>query len=415
MALAWANNRVSEPLAWPTEMRGLVRSPEKRPVAGAKIVLEIKVQLWPLGGLYEKTVYQDETVSDAEGRFVFKTAGIPAIRRRPIVATVTASAADRLTWQTWWWYSPQSNKGEARFVTMRLASGAHGERSGRGCGRSARGRRRAARLRHEVPGRPMGGRNDQDGHPGPVSVFALRPVTGSARGLVLHAVRRNSSSCRKTRARSKSSWSEGPRLTECCLRKILKPAAGVLVAAESFNNGASPTRHLPYRLATRTDGDGRFHFPPLTGEYRFFVTEAAESMDANGFLETNNIPLSVAPKTETFADAESRRVTLYAGDSSKVEGTVRWDDGSPAAGSIVAATMMPAGNGPGLQLAHSLTDASGHYELRLPEFVERVDVRVDMQKRNGQSFRALTSDDKEYIQLNEISSRGHRVDFTFRP
>jgi hypothetical protein len=30
-------------------------------------------------------------------------------------------------------------------------------------------------------------------------------------------------------------------------------------------------------------------------------------------------------------------------------------------------------------------------------------------------LRAMTSDDKEYIQLNEISSRGHHVDFTFRP
>ena len=204
------------------------------------------------------------------------------------------------------------------------------------------------------------------------------------------------------------------------LTKDLKPAAGALVAAESFYNGAFRTHHLPYRLATRTDREGRFHFPPLKGEYRFFVTEASESMaseskDASGFMETESVPLSVAPRTETFSDAESRRVTLYAGDSSKVDGHVRWDDGSPAAGSIVVATMMPAVNGPGLQLAHTLTDASGHYELRLPEFVERVDVRVDMQKRNDHYFRAMTSDDKEYIQLNEISSRGHHIDFTFRP
>ena len=189
------------------------------PLRGAKIVLEIKVQLWPLGGLYEKTVYQEETVSHAEGRFVFKTARIPAIRRRPIVATVTASAPDRLTRQTWWWYSPQDMKGEPRFGTITLASGrmvsgrvvdATGAPVGdavlHGYDTNFRnGRWVAGAIKADAKGRFR---------------FRAPPVTESARGSVRRGARPNSSSCRKTRPKSKSSWSGGPRLTGCCLRKI---------------------------------------------------------------------------------------------------------------------------------------------------------------------------------------------------
>jgi hypothetical protein len=423
-SLAWADNRVSEAIEWPKELYGLVRSADGRPFAGAKIVLEIKVQLWPLGGLYEKTVYRDETVGNAEGRFAFKTAGIPAIRRRPIVATVTASAPERLTWQTWWWYSPQDMKGEPRFGTITLASG----RMVSGRVVDAAGASVVDGVLHAYDtnarsGRWVAGaiRADATGR------FRFRAPAGDGVGAWVGSSRGAPQFVKlpENSGDIEIKLERGTSIDGVLLTKELKPAAGALVAAESFYNGAFRTHHLPFRLATRTDRDGRFHFPPLTGEYRFFVTEASESMasestasksmDASGFMETNEVPLSVAPKTETFSDAESRRVTLYAGDSSKVDGKVRWDDGSPAASSIVVATMMPAVNGPGLQLAHALTDASGHYELQLPEFVERVDVRVETQKRNGHYFRAMTSDDKEYIQLNEISSRGHHIDFTFRP
>jgi hypothetical protein len=414
-SLTWANSPVSEPFEWPKELHGAVRDSEKRPVAGARIVLEIKVQLFPVGGVYEKIVYRQETVTNAEGRFAFQTAGMPAIRRRPIVATVTASAADRLTRQTWWWYGPQESEGEPGFGTITLATG----RTVSGRVVDAAGAAVGDAVFYAYDTRFGGGRwvagvikVDAQGR------FRFRAPAGDGVGAWVGSSQGAPQFVKlpENSGEIEIKLERGTAVDGVLLTKELKPvAAGVLVATESFSGGAFPGYHLPYRLATRTDGEGRFHFPPLAGEYRFFVTEAWESMDRTDYIETKSTPLSVVPKTETFSDGESRKVTLYAGDSAKVDGTVRWDDGSPAAGSTVVFTMMPAGNGAGLQLGRAVTDASGHYELRLPEFVERVLVNVEPRKRNDQPFRARTSDDKDSLQLDEISSRGHHIDFTFRP
>jgi hypothetical protein len=411
---AWAANQEREPVEWPKELHGSVRNADGRPFADAKILLEIKVQLWVVGGIYEKVVYHQETTTNADGRYAFKTAGFPVIRHRPFDATVTASAPDRLAARSWWWYSPRDKKGESHFGTLTLKSG-----------RAVSGRildpagapvgdaivqayDTGARSRRWAPGAT---KTDKEGR------FRLRAPAGDGVGAWVHSTHGAPQFVKfpDDAGEIEVKLERGTSVEGTLLSKDLKPCAGVVVGAESFYDGAFRAYHLPFRLAARTDREGRFHFPPLAGEYRFFVTEASDSMDARGALESNTAAPSVIPKMENLAGSDSRRITLYAGDSATIDGTVRWDDGGPAVGSTVVATMMPAGNGPGFKLAQGVTDQNGRYQLRLPEFVERLLVQVDMERRNDKSFRAVTADGKDSIQLQEVSSRGHHIDFTFRP
>lgn len=415
---AWAVGQKVSPLywlEWPQQLGGSVRDRDGRPFAGAKIALDISVQLWVMGGQYEKPVFHKEVRTDQSGEYAIDTSDFPAIRHRPVVATITASAADRVSWQAWWWYGPRDTVAKPRFAKITLD-----------------------------PGRVLTGRVlDPDNQPAQDAVLIAR--SGAAAGRWAPEIVKTDKQGRFRFLAPKQTgaaiWvssrhgapkpvaippdgkeefdirlERGVPIEGTVLSKQNQPAPGVVLAAESFYGGSVPTYFHPFRVAARTGRDGRFRLPPLAGEYRVFVTEASTSMsvDQSTALESKSPIPNVPPRTETLMPPAMRTIEFKGTDAVTIEGRITWDNSEPAIGSVIAATMMPAGNGAGLQLASVFTDENGHYRLHVPASVERVLVNVQPQRRNKKTVRAF-SFSNEYQRIEKLTEKSYKFDFQFEP
>jgi len=414
---SWAAGQRLSPLywlEWPKDLRGSVRDENGRPIPRAKVTLNVTVQLLVVGGQYEKSVFRNETVTDEAGNYAFDTSDFPTIRHRPVVTTVTATAPDRVPWQAWWWYGPLSMVGEPRFGRIKLAVGR--VVSGRVVGRdgqpvpdavllgqyagSARGRWALGRTKTDKLGR-----------------FQIRVPEGDGVGVWIsasHAAPKFAAIPTNQKPDLEIALEPGVELEGRVLSKQNQPAVGVVVVAESTFGGTFRTHYLPFRVAVRTDQDGRYRLPPLTGEYRVFVTEASTSMDESTTYESKSpIPI-VLPQVETIGPTGKREIDFRGSDPVTIEGTVTWDDSKPVVGSTVTATRMPAGNGAGLKIAESFTDDEGHYRLVVPASVERLLVNVGPRKRHNKTVRAY-SGGIEYPQIEKVTDKSHTISFTYGP
>src|SRR5204863_1962235 len=102
-----------------------------------------------------------------------------------------------------------------------------------------------------------------------------------------------------------------------------QPAAGAVVTAVVTGPGSGHVDGKPWPVA-RAGADGRFRLPGLAaGEASVSATDhdRGASWSAVG----------------TLHPGETREVTITVGNEASVAGTVRWDDGSPAAGVGVVA------------------------------------------------------------------------------
>jgi beta-lactamase regulating signal transducer with metallopeptidase domain len=129
-----------------------------------------------------------------------------------------------------------------------------------------------------------------------------------------------------------------------------KPAAGMKVTARLSSSGRRQNAYLSSFNAI-SDDDGRFaiHGLPQT-EFDLAVLDSTKSWS---FRPMEN--LLVRPHQDPV-------LTLKMEVSVRVSGTVMGPDGKPVEGAAISAVADDHG-GPGL--AHDMTDATGHYELRL--------------------------------------------------
>lgn len=405
------------PARFPARIAGTVEDDDGRPLPGARVTLTVERQTYPLGSIVEEPILRREATTDAWGRYEVATDGLPAIADRPFTVLVTAEAPGRVPWQTWTWYGPGAVEVGATWRAIRPPVGREVEgrvvdRSGAGIagavvvgddGGVRPGRWAAARAVCDDQGRfrirAPGGKGvglwaaTPDHTP---SYFALDSISG--RDAVLRLA-------------------PGAAVAGTVRGADGRPLAGVLVAsAGSF--GGDGSHYRPFRVAAKTDREGRYRLPPLVGEHRLFVTGAAMSdlAEPGAILRSEGEPPPVPPAWLTLPAGAP--VDLRATSWARVEGAIRDDRGRPAPGVSVKATAMPEGNGVGLELARAIADDDGTYTLRVPAGTERLLVNVEPDRRDGQS--AVAKGDgvgdgagRGYARLPRLDS-AWRIDFEFR-
>lgn len=166
-----------------------------------------------------------------------------------------------------------------------------------------------------------------------------------------------------------------------------KPAADVVVEAVSKFRGSVFSYSIPFEIAARTDKQGRFRLPPLSGEYQFRLTSAGRLLDGSWFESPEPAPvmLPVLRKLESGDEP----LALRASKSAVISGTVRWPDKSPAADTQITAYTMPKGNGGGLAIGRLVTGKDGRYSVRVPVPLEEFLITADHRSRNGKHFRPV--------------------------
>jgi hypothetical protein len=152
--------------------------------------------------------------------------------------------------------------------------------------------------------------------------------------------------------------------------------AGTVVAIQGIERCEVYMFSILIGTAVKTDEQGRFALPPVSGTYRVWVTDGAPDYSRR-FVVTGAKPPPILPqlinceaidKTEELVFREAKSVT--------VEGTVRWADGSAVPGVEVKSFTLPAGWEMGTDLDSARTDAQGHYVLRLPVPVKGACVHI---------------------------------------
>lgn len=413
----WAAGQRLSPLywlEWPKELSGSVRDENGRPIPRAKVTLNVAVQLLVVGGQYENSVFRNETVTDEAGNYAFNTSDFPTIRHRPVVTTVTATAPDRVPWQAWWWYGPLDMVGEPRFGTITLAAGR--VVSGRVIGRDGQPAFDAVlfgKYAGRARGRWAAGITKAD----KLGRFRILVPKGDGVGVWVssnHAAPKFAALPANQKQELEITLEPGGELEGRVFSKQNQPVAGVVVVAESTFGGTFRTHYLPFRVAVRTDQDGRYRLPPLVGEYRVFVTEASTSMDESVTFESKSPIPTVLPQVETIEPGRNREIDFHGSDPVTIEGTVTWDDSKPVVGSTVTATRMPAGNGVGLKIAETFTDHKGHYRLAVPASVERLLINVLPRKHHGSNLRAY-SGGNEYPRIEKVTEKSYTINFTYGP
>lgn len=143
-----------------------------------------------------------------------------------------------------------------------------------------------------------------------------------------------------------------------------QPIAGVVVGLKTANDTTLHGVAFYANFASVTDDQGRFEFPPATGRSHVFV---AKSVYASNRIDSRRVTGKAPPHinpVEIDLDGKSqfRQVTLREiTGTQKVSGTIKFDDGRPAAGVEVT-----AGAVPDVTFGSVLTDENGDYEIELP-------------------------------------------------
>lgn len=383
----WASDQSFEPVRWPAALRGQVALSNSEPAAGARVSVDLVVQLYVFGGLCEHTVHSAETRTDESGKWSVPTENFPPLRHRPFSVQITATAEGLVPWQTWAYCGVADSQIPAGMPNIRLDPG-HVV-SGR-CvdeqGRAASGARFRLYTRSPKRGR-WGLRHYACSERGEFRFLVPREgtfgywITGEtlAPRFELAPDREAQDVTYKLRS--------GARLIGFVRGPGGLPVGGAVVKAVSVKDGRLPSYTLPFRVAAQTDAQGRFRLPPLSGEYNLVVTSAGEALDGRSLLATSRPPLFVPQLRELRSGREP--VILRAAPRATIAGNIVWPDGAPAGRSEVRAYRMPEGNGPGLLLVRSVTDKQGAFKIELPRPLRNVLLQVPSRRFDGQSVHAV--------------------------
>ena len=160
-----------------------------------------------------------------------------------------------------------------------------------------------------------------------------------------------------------------------------QPVEGVAVALETAYDTQLVGIAFFAHFACVTDPEGRFEFPPATGSCALYITDSAYASDR---LDENLIkgkqPPRVNPiKFELDGKSQTKDIVLRELTATqKVSGTIKWDNGKPAAGVEVI-----GGASPDLKFGSVLTDEHGNYEIEFPRPLTDCYVRVWGAKDEG--------------------------------
>ncbi len=160
----------------------------------------------------------------------------------------------------------------------------------------------------------------------------------------------------------------GTILTGHVLNQKGKPVAGAVVAIEEVANGDADLSGFKPRFATKSDEKGRYRFPPVIGTFKLWVTHGSLTYDRieDRYLRASAPPPFIAPRlVEVDGEAMQQEVELQAGPTLRVQGTIRWADGTPVPNASVTVGTILEGTRRGINLGFARTNKDGVYSLEL--------------------------------------------------
>lgn len=409
----WATDQVRPEMSWPDTLSGIVVNEAEEPLAQARVVLALNAQVWVVGGVYEQEVYRASTTSGRDGQYSFSSRDIPRFAHRPLSVTVRAGAKDYVSWRSWNWYGMEETKVRAKLPTLKLKKGR--PLSGRCVDPNGNPIPNAV-LRGFYAGRTLGSWGDpitSCDEQGKFSILA--PLDGPV-GFWVYADDHGPNFFRAELEDKNLEFQldEGARVFGLARAQDGSPIENAVVEAISSNTGNLPAYSLPFRIAARTDAKGKFRLPPIAGEYRLYLTSASKHMVEGGSYESPQRSRLSLPVQLKIDAGNRQNLILRESETAVVSGTVSWDNGEPAGGSMVRIAQMPKGNGSGFSLAQTVSDKNGRYRIRGPVPIERLVVYVESRRRDGQGVRAFATDSKESEFRNFERVDGDTVvDFAF--
>ena len=196
---------------------------------------------------------------------------------------------------------------------------------------------------------------------------------------------------------------KGSRLSGQVLDKDGKPVAGVIVnirSTESLGNG--------YRLlsdSVKSDKVGNYQLPPFRGPCVVWVSESGNFRDGS-ILKGDRKPPIIKPQIVELAGTRATNLNLIESKTVSVRGTIRWDDGTPAANIDVTCSIYSE-----LVRTRSVnrtfTDEEGRYELAIPQYAEdgkvQISITGDTHPVDGRYYEPHTLNDLDVMKKGKSS------------
>ncbi len=201
------------------------------------------------------------------------------------------------------------------------------------------------------------------------------------------------------------------------------PVAGMIVRLVDVPNRSEDAMYYPADSAVKSDSNGRFRLPPHLGKAVVCVVATAcprNSFDQSESIHSDRSPPIVSPvPVELVGSQAELEITLKAGPTTKISGTVRWSDNTPAEGVEANAS---AGN-PSVEMPPTITNQQGQYTVEIPSSAEWASVLI-MGTRGGdgvfhmahsEPHPAATHTGSQIVSLRVAKSDMEKVDWELRP
>ncbi len=169
-----------------------------------------------------------------------------------------------------------------------------------------------------------------------------------------------------------------------------QPLAGCVVSLKSNDDQSLRTeltlgstlgsQELQINAYQITDAEGRFRFSPVLGDFLIHLARTGEAFRADSAEFRKAVdPPPFVPVMLRLDKPGEKSITLIEAPTAQVSGTIRSDDGKPAAGVTLALSMPPHGGNAYLDLGQTKTDQEGRYSARVPIPLEHLIVTTDGQ------------------------------------
>ena len=189
-----------------------------------------------------------------------------------------------------------------------------------------------------------------------------------------------------------------------------QPIAGCVVSLKS--NDDQPVR-TELRLGSQeleinanriTDAEGRFRFSPVLGDFLIHLIPKGEAFRADSAeFRTGHRSTALCPVVLRLAKPGEKSLTLIEAPTAKVSGTIRSNDGKPAAGVTVRLMIPPQGGNAYLNIGETKTDPDGRYSLRAPIPLEDLIVSTDVQfSADGKRLEVRPADPKAWSARSRV-------------
>lgn len=420
-----------KPVEWADKTYGSILSVDGQPIPHAKVTLRLhKIHEYPTGR-WDETVATRVAETDEHGRYELQTAELPKLVHRPFDIMLHVAANGYSDGKWWIWYPPGGTRraDQSHLADIKL-----------------------------LPGRLVVGRCiDPDGNPVVGAVvkttseyWQMRrdtsvgwdPVITDESGRFYlgvpvdreHAI--ESWICHPDWAPKhlaipkdkeqilKIEMKPGGTLRGYVQKLSGEPAVGVVVAASSLFDGDLKALTFPVNLATKTDEQGRYEFPPLDGEYRVHLAYAARSQQRlePEFSVSDQEPPLVIPQLVSIENGKDQILDFVEPPTVTVQGSIHWPDDQPAPGVEVRTFYMPDNFGTGIDLVKTFTDEAGHYSVELPKGLPVLGIMVSgANHSNGKWHYAHPSEhvaaarkSTQFINLDNVDEDRSDIDWVLK-